>query len=272
MSLHILLRLFKTSVDSMSGGASSQYFIQSVTEQESSDDAYFSCTSVEEGIPTDGCPNAEMTNGVCKCCPPDDAEYSQDASQVSCVNGASPDRIKRRSCTRQNSSIPGEKYLCQKDSKGHVSRYDVRNFQFSSSDCYRSESPFSQEAMEDDEGKLSNKNNKCSSSDPNVSYQRTCVVNSWGHFSQCVKNRYKYRRSDYSSESDEEHGIPQWPNKPDIVQPQKSHLPSCDLNSLTSVLKPKEVSKNDVIKNIASRTKDGIKPTVFKEKLAVSFP
>lgn len=135
-----------------------------------------------------------------------------------------------------------------------------------------SESPFSQEAMEDDEGKLSNKNNKCSSSDPDVAYQPTCVVNSWGHFSQCVKNRYKYRRSDYSSESDEEHGIPQWPNKPDIVQPQKSHLPSCDLNSLTSVLKPKEASKNDVIKNIASRTKDGIKPTVFKEKLAVSFP
>lgn len=261
----------------MSGGASGQYFIQSVTEQESSDDAYFSCTSVEEGNPIDGCtrlsphcPNAEMTNGVC-CCPPDDAEYSQDASQVSCVNGASPDRVKRRSCTRQNSSIPGEKYLCQKDSKGHVSRYDVRNFQFSSSDCYRSESPFSQEAMEDDEGKLSNKNNKCSNSDSDVSYQPTCVVNSWGHFSQCVKNRYKYRRSDYSSESDEEHGIPQWPNKPDIVQPQKSHLPSCDLNSLTSVLKPKEASKNDVIKNIASRTKDGIKPTVFKEKLAVSY-
>lgn len=258
----------------MSGGASGQYFIQSVTEQESSDDAYFSCASVDEGNPIDGCtrlsphcPNPEMTNGVC-CCPPDDAEYSQDASQVSCVNGASPDRVKRRSCTRQNSSIPGEKYLCQKDSKGHVSRYDVRNFQFSSSDCYRSESPFSQEAMEDDEGKLSNKNNKCSNSDSDVSYQPTCVVNSWGHFSQCVKNRYKYRRSDYSSESDEEHGMPQWPNKPDIVQPQKCHLPSCDLNSLTSVLKPKEASKSDVIKNIASRTKDGIKPTVFKEKLA----
>lgn len=43
------------------------------------------------------------------------------------------------------------------------------------------------------------------------------------------------------------------------------------MNSFTSVLKLKEVSKNDVIKNIVFRIKDGIKFIVFKEKLAVSF-
>lgn len=61
--------------------------------------------------------------------------------------------------------------------------------------------------MEDDEGKLFNKNNKCLSLDFDVLYQLICVVNFWGYFFQCVKNRYKYRQSDYFSESDEEYGI-----------------------------------------------------------------
>lgn len=258
----------------MSGGARGEIFLHNATEQESSDDAYFSCASVEESNQLDGCcqrctqcPHSAMTNSDC-CC--GFGDVGCEASEVSCVNGASPDRVKRRSCTRQNSSIPGEKYLCQKDSKGHVSRYDARNLKCASVDCYRSDFLFRQEAMEDDGRKSPSKQNKCSSPENEVSYQPTCVVDSWGHFSQCVKNRYKYRRSDYSSESDEETSIPQWPNKLEIAHPQRSHLPTCDLSSLTPVLKPKEIGKSDIIKNLASRTKDGIRPSVFKEKLAVS--
>jgi hypothetical protein len=250
-------------------GAAYRHFIHNATEQESSDDAYFSCTSVDDRM-SPQCSSSEMTNGSDPSLEHSDASHN--VSQDVCWNGASPDRVKRRSCTRQNSSIPGEKYLCQKDSKGHVSRYDVRNMELISADCYRSDVPCSQEAMDDDGSKTPNKNHKCSNSEPEIRYQPTCDVNSWGHFSQCIKNRYKYRRSDYSSESDEERSTPQWPNKAEMIQPQKSHLPTYDLSVLTPVLKPKDTStKNDVIKNIPSRTKDGIKPTVFKEKLAVSF-
>lgn len=253
----------------MSGGACSHYFIHNTTEQESSDDAYFSCTSVDDRM-SPQCSSNEITN--CSCSSLEDSSCPPNELQAVCLNGVSPDRVKRRSCTRQNSSIPGEKYLCQKDSKGHVSRYDVRNMELISADCYRSDVPYSQEAMDDDGNKTPNKNHKCSNSETDIRYQPTCDVSSWGHFSQCIKNRYKYRRSDYSSESDEERSTPQWPNKAEMVQPQKSHLPTYDLSVLTPVLKPKDTSaKKDVIKTIPTRTKDGIKPTVFKEKLAVSY-
>ncbi|XP_076448455.1 uncharacterized protein LOC143285119 [Babylonia areolata] len=97
-------------------------------------------------------------------------------------------------------------------------------------------------------------------------------VNSWGHFSKSSYNRYKYRRSDYSSDSDE-----------DVRHPSPSQLPH-KVSSMSggSVPHPhtclsefQHISSNSNRKKSATDTKkdhnhftEGVRPNVFKERFA----
>lgn len=223
-----------------------------------------------------------------------------------CTNNSSSDdtcfddrAAKRRPCSRKLSSMPGEKYLCQKNSADHnfssesndggIGSMDSRDDNHSESDseininevpcvckgCSRkSDEEFyylqsTPQYLHD--GKA------CPSDQMEWKFQSPCAINSWGHFCQSRRDLYKYRRSDYSSDSDEE-SVPRFnqisPDSDGCGKP-RSHLPVCDSLSdvplKTVVNMVKGTSKTDLLKNLTSRPQDGIKPHVFKEKFAVSI-
>ncbi|CAG2220949.1 FBXW7 [Mytilus edulis] len=220
-----------------------------------------------------------------------------------CTNDSSSDdtcfddrAAKRRPCSRKLSSMPGEKYLCQKNSADHnfssesndggIGSMDSRDDNHSESDseininevpcvckgCSRkSDEEFyylqsTPQYLHD--GKA------CPSDQMEWKFQSPCAINSWGHFCQSRRDLYKYRRSDYSSDSDEE-SVPRFnqisPDSDGCGKP-RSHLPVCDSLSdvplKTVVNMVKGTSKTDLLKNLTSRPQDGIKPHVFKEKFA----
>ena len=94
------------------------------------------------------------------------------------------------------------------------------------------------------------------------------AINSWGHFCKSRHN-YKYRRSDYSSESDEETPIKNRNCETAMLEKQKSHLPSITLTRTGSLS-----SNGSFEKTVTSYgdqvERDGVKPMDFKDRMKVS--
>lgn len=235
------------------------------------------------------------------------AGHSNDSIANDNGSHGNQDRAKRRGCARQLSSVPGDKYLCQKDSKTlEICRLHPLNYtadqDLNSVESYNGESSSveleseskdsrnvctcpgnSDNCREDMDGDISPDSpdmvftrSDQDPTDPGWEFRSTCPVTSWGHFSKSRKEHYKYRRSDYSSDSEEDAAIkiPMQPTAPvDVDSTLRSHLPMCDLT--LSPLLNVSVKKKETIPNgnprITCRSKDGVKPTVFKEKLAVSI-
>ncbi|XP_021371691.1 beta-TrCP-like [Mizuhopecten yessoensis] len=218
------------------------------------------------------------------------------------------DRAKRRGCARHLSSVPSDKYLCQKDSKTSeicksssfhyatdqgICSMDSRNASSGSSEsewkephqhhrnaCTCAADSGNVDGGDEMDGNISPDSadmvfhrNDQEPSDPGWEFRSTCPVTSWGHFSKTRKEQYKYRRSDYSSDSEDDSSSKttlQPLSQSDGESIQRSHLPMCDLalSPLLNVsLKKKEAIPNGSSR-ISCRNKDGVKPTVFKEKIA----
>lgn len=102
-------------------------------------------------------------------------------------------------------------------------------------------------------------------------------VNSWGHFSKSGHNRYKYRRSDYSSDSDEDLPFP----SPSQLPHKTNSSPSSGFSSdvvppHTCLSELQHVSSNSNRRKGAMDTKkdhnhysEGVRPNVFKERFAM---
>lgn len=97
-------------------------------------------------------------------------------------------------------------------------------------------------------------------------------INSWGHFSKSCHNRYKYRRSDYSSDSEEDALSPnpsQLPHKLSAgFSGQAPHTCLSDLQHVTTVINRKKSAMD--IKKDHNHYSEGVRPSVFKERFAVS--
>lgn len=97
-------------------------------------------------------------------------------------------------------------------------------------------------------------------------------VNSWGHFSRSSYNRYKYRRSDYSSDSDED-SHPSPPQLPHKISSSLGLAPQPH----TCLSEYQHISSNSNHKSATDTKKDhnhfseGVRPNVFKERFAVSM-
>ncbi|XP_052781727.1 uncharacterized protein LOC128218185 [Mya arenaria] len=95
------------------------------------------------------------------------------------------------------------------------------------------------------------------------------AIESWGHFSKHRGNHYKYRRSDYSSDSDEDSAVGSNKKnlKTQMLVKQKSHLPSLTLTrqSSSSSARSYDKSLNNSIDPLNSM--DGVNPLTFKERV-----
>ncbi|XP_041350538.1 F-box/WD repeat-containing protein 11-like [Gigantopelta aegis] len=101
-------------------------------------------------------------------------------------------------------------------------------------------------------------------------HKKTSEVACWGHFSKHSGKHYKYRRSDYSSDSEDDppHAASMLQkSKVKSVCSQKSHLPQvlCKTASPNKLVKVDSVHVSDTEDVLDYR--EGVKPTVFKEKL-----
>jgi hypothetical protein len=97
------------------------------------------------------------------------------------------------------------------------------------------------------------------------------AIDSWGHFSKHKRNHYKYRRSDYSSDSDDENHVSKGPNSASnltLLSKQKSHLPSITLTRQSSVSSTQSHDKSNAGLDVFL-CKEGVKPLDFKERVKV---
>jgi hypothetical protein len=97
------------------------------------------------------------------------------------------------------------------------------------------------------------------------------AIDSWGHFSKHKRNHYKYRRSDYSSESEDENtslGKKSMSNVT-LLAKQKSHLPSITLTRQTSASSSQSFEKPSSGSIDEYTFKEGVKPVDFKERVKV---
>ena len=215
---------------------------------------------------------------------------------------------KRRSCTRQSSNIPGEKMVCKKDSNkiiessesgniecGHCSKEGSHSMYVDDSGCDRSSFEldgciFLNGSQGESQDHISAVGDVIQDLSPDSEHPvfgsspetrngsdwnfTSCSVSSWGHFSKSRKDHYKYRRSDYSSDSDEDANyvrkkeLPCCSSKRDSNASQKSHLPICELAKQPPLYISKNKDSNS--KFSSYRNQDGVKPNVFKEKSSVS--
>lgn len=102
-------------------------------------------------------------------------------------------------------------------------------------------------------------------------------VNSWGHFSKSSHNRYKYRRSDYSSDSEEDLPYPSPSQLPHKVNSSPSSgcgsdkgQPHTCLSELQHVSSNSNRRKTSIdIKKDHNHYSEGVRPNVFKERFAM---
>jgi hypothetical protein len=101
-------------------------------------------------------------------------------------------------------------------------------------------------------------------------------VNSWGHFSKNSNhNRYKYRRNDYSSESDED--VPstptQLPHNATTTSGGSPHPHTClsEIQGATGGNVGNRKHGADGKHKDHNHLSEGVKPNVFKERFAVSI-
>lgn len=95
-------------------------------------------------------------------------------------------------------------------------------------------------------------------------------IDSWGHFSKHKRNHYKYRRSDYSSDSEDEgrSGVRKTPDA--TVGKQKSHLPSITLTRTSSLSSNQSFDKCSASGLDVWPAKEGVKAKDFQERIKVS--
>lgn len=111
-------------------------------------------------------------------------------------------------------------------------------------------------------------------SDSNANLPSPTSISSWGHFSKTTQNHYKYRRSDYSSDSDDDlplkkndrNSASQMP----LVCHHKSHLPkiTITLSRQSSASSYKSVTERSGsnASDVNFSTKEGVPPLDFKDK------
>ena len=103
-------------------------------------------------------------------------------------------------------------------------------------------------------------------------------INSWGHFSKTPHNQYKYRRSDYSSDSDDDLPLKKDKNcasQLPLVCHQKSHLPKITLTlsrqSSTASNKSSTERSTNNLADLDFSVKEGVPPLDFKDRSSVSI-
>lgn len=98
------------------------------------------------------------------------------------------------------------------------------------------------------------------------------AIDSWGHFSKHRRNHYKYRRSDYSSDSEDE-SLASLGKKNDsnltLLAKQKSHLPSITLTRQNSASSTQSYDKASAGSVEVFPLKEGVKPHDFKARVKV---
>lgn len=108
---------------------------------------------------------------------------------------------------------------------------------------------------------------------PNSNLPSPTAIESWGHFGKHRRSHYKYRRSDYSSDSDEE-GIcgakKKLSSQASLLAKQKSHLPSLTLMRQSSSASNYSFDKS-ATGSVDLSTKEGVKPVDFKERAKVQY-
>ena len=102
-------------------------------------------------------------------------------------------------------------------------------------------------------------------------------INSWGHFSKTPHNQYKYRRSDYSSDSDDDLPLKKDKNcasQLPLVCHQKSHLPkiTITLSRQSSIASNKSATERSTsnLADLDFPVKEGVPPLDFKDRSSVS--
>lgn len=98
-------------------------------------------------------------------------------------------------------------------------------------------------------------------------------ISSWGHFCKTSQNHYKYRRSDYSSESDDDLPLKKDRNSASqmpILCHQKSHLPKITITlsrqSSTSSNKSVTERSSSTVSDVNFPVKEGVPPLDFKAR------
>ena len=120
-------------------------------------------------------------------------------------------------------------------------------------------------------------NSQIIEADPSINLPSPTSIDSWGHFSKTHLNQYKYRRSDYSSDSDDELPLKKDKNcasQLPLVCHQKSHLPkiTITLSRQSSTSSNKSVTERlgSNVADINFPTKDAVPPLDFKDRSTVS--
>lgn len=96
------------------------------------------------------------------------------------------------------------------------------------------------------------------------------AIDSWGHFSKLKRNHYKYRRSDYSSDSDDDSPFLKGSKSGSsltLIAKQKSHLPSITLTRQNSSSSTHSHDKSNNSSIDIYPYKEGVKPPDFKERV-----
>ncbi|XP_045164454.1 uncharacterized protein LOC123528643 [Mercenaria mercenaria] len=96
------------------------------------------------------------------------------------------------------------------------------------------------------------------------------AIDSWGHFSKHKRNHYKYRRSDYSSDSEDEASSTlgkKSASNMTLLAKQKSHLPSITLTRQNSTSSSQSYDKSNCGSVDVFQLKEGVKPQDFKERV-----
>lgn len=98
------------------------------------------------------------------------------------------------------------------------------------------------------------------------------AIDSWGHFSKHRRNHYKYRRSDYSSDSEDD--SPESLAKKSasnlvLLAKQKSHLPNIAVTRQNSTSSTLSGDKSSAGLSDVFPLKEDVKPLDFKERVKV---
>ena len=120
-------------------------------------------------------------------------------------------------------------------------------------------------------------NSQVTEADTSASLPSPTSITSWGHFCKTTQNCYKYRRSDYSSDSEDD--IPMKKDKNSASQMpllchQKSHLPklmvTLSRQSSASSTKSARERSGSGISDANLPVNDGVPPADFKDRITVS--
>ena len=120
-------------------------------------------------------------------------------------------------------------------------------------------------------------NSQVTEADSSANLPSPTSINSWGHFCKTTQNCYKYRRSDYSSESDDDLPVNKDKNSASqitVLCHQKSHLPkitvSLSRQSSASSTKSATERSGSMVPDVNLPINEGVPPSDFKDRITVS--